>query len=108
MTLTDRDLHDIGTTRTATRAEANKPFWETWSGCRLDQNCAPMLAAAARRKEWTMPVFLIVGIIAVIAYSLAREPQKREREEAPQVAQSSAAEIADPRIARKRMAVPWI
>jgi uncharacterized protein YjiS (DUF1127 family) len=28
MTLTDRDLHDIGTTRTAAQAEANKPFWE--------------------------------------------------------------------------------
>jgi uncharacterized protein YjiS (DUF1127 family) len=29
MTLTDRDLHDIGTTRTAAQAEARKPFWET-------------------------------------------------------------------------------
>jgi uncharacterized protein YjiS (DUF1127 family) len=29
MTLTDRDLHDIGTTRTAAQAEACKPFWET-------------------------------------------------------------------------------
>jgi uncharacterized protein YjiS (DUF1127 family) len=29
MTLTDRELHDIGTTRTGAQAEANKPFWET-------------------------------------------------------------------------------
>jgi hypothetical protein len=52
--------------------------------------------------------FLIVGVIALIAYSLARECEKRKREEAPQVAQSSVAEMADARFARKHMAVPWI
>jgi uncharacterized protein YjiS (DUF1127 family) len=29
MTLTDRDLHDIGIGRSEAEAEANKPFWET-------------------------------------------------------------------------------
>jgi uncharacterized protein YjiS (DUF1127 family) len=28
MQLTDRDLHDIGVTRSEAQAEANKPFWE--------------------------------------------------------------------------------
>jgi uncharacterized protein YjiS (DUF1127 family) len=28
MTLTDRDLHDIGVTRSEAEAEASKPFWE--------------------------------------------------------------------------------
>jgi uncharacterized protein YjiS (DUF1127 family) len=28
MTLSDRDLHDIGISRTQARAEASKPFWE--------------------------------------------------------------------------------
>jgi uncharacterized protein YjiS (DUF1127 family) len=28
MTLTDRDLHDIGITRSEAEAEANKPFWK--------------------------------------------------------------------------------
>jgi uncharacterized protein YjiS (DUF1127 family) len=29
MTLTDRDLHDIGIGRSEAEAEADKPFWET-------------------------------------------------------------------------------
>jgi uncharacterized protein YjiS (DUF1127 family) len=29
MTLTDRDLRDIGIGRSEAEAEANKPFWET-------------------------------------------------------------------------------
>jgi uncharacterized protein YjiS (DUF1127 family) len=29
MTLTDRDLHDIGIGRSEAEAEAKKPFWET-------------------------------------------------------------------------------
>jgi hypothetical protein len=52
--------------------------------------------------------FLIVGVVALIAYSLTRECEKRKREKAPQAAQSSVAEIADARFAQKRMAVPWI
>jgi hypothetical protein len=58
-----------------------------------------------KRGSEPMLLFLIVGVIALIAYLLVCKLEKRKREEAAQVSQSRA---ADARFVRRRMAVPWI